>query len=74
MLKRHHDKDPKFKFCNHSRILKYENIFSKGFPSNWLEEIFKKLRINKKLKNTLPWTYAIEGLNAGENAGVFYER
>ena len=54
MLKRHRDKEPKFKLCNHSRILKYENIFSKGFPSNWLEEIFKKLGVNKKLKNTLP--------------------
>ena len=33
-------KDPKFKVADHVRILKYRNIFAKGYTRNWLEEVF----------------------------------
>ena len=36
---------------------------------NWSEEIF----IIKKIKNTIPWTYAIDDLNGEEIIGTFYE-
>ena len=48
-------KDPKFKIGDHVRISKYKNIFSKGYTSNWSEEIF----IINKVKDTVPWTYLI---------------
>ena len=63
------DKDPKFKIGDHVRISKYKNIFTKGYVSNWSEEIF----IIKKIKNTVPWTYVINDLNAEEIIGTFYE-
>ena len=49
----------KFKVGDHSRISEYENIFAKDFVPNWSEEIF----VIKKIKNTLPWRYAISDLN-----------
>ena len=33
----------------------YENIFAKGYIPNWYEEDFA----NKKIKNTVPWTFVI---------------
>ena len=36
----HNDKDPKFKFGDRVRIPKYENIFAKGYTTNWSEEVF----------------------------------
>ena len=41
------NKDPKFKVDDHVRILKYKNIFAKGYMPNWSEEVFviKKLKI-----------------------------
>ena len=53
------EKDPKFKVGDHVRILKYKNIFAKGYALSWSEEIF----VVKKIKNTAPWTYAISDLN-----------
>ena len=53
------EKDPKFKVGDHVRILKYKNIFAKGYAPSWSEEIF----VVKKIKNTAPWTYAISDLN-----------
>ena len=32
------------------RILKYKNIFAKGYTPNWSEEVF----VIKKVKNTVP--------------------
>ena len=49
------EKDSKFKVGDHVRISKYKNIFAKGYAPNWREEIF----VVKKIKNTVPWTYAI---------------
>ena len=63
------DKDPKFKVGDHVRISKYKNIFAKGYMPNWSEETF----VIKKIKNTVPWTYAINDLNGEEIIGTFYE-
>ena len=50
-------KDPKFKVGDHVRISKYKNIFAKGYTPNW-SEVF----VINKIKNTVPWTYAISDL------------
>ena len=41
----HNDKDPKFKFGDRVRIPKYENIFAKGYTTNWSEEVFFIMKI-----------------------------
>ena len=64
------NKDPKFKVGDHVRILKYKNIFAKGYMPNWSEEVF----FTKKVKNTVPWTYVINDLNGEETTGTFYEK
>ena len=64
------NKDPKFKVGDHVRISKYKNIFAKGYMPNWSEEVF----VIKEVKNTLPWTYAINNLNGEEITGTFYEK
>ena len=64
------DKDPKFKVGNHVRISKYKNIFAKGYPPNWSEEVF----VIKKVKNRALWTYFINDLNGEEIIGTFYEK
>ena len=61
---------PKFKVGDHVRISKYKNIFAKGYMPNWSEEVF----VIKKVKNTVPWTYAINNLNGEEITGTFYEK
>ena len=33
------DKDPKFKIADTVRILKYKNIFSKAYVTNWSKDI-----------------------------------
>ena len=63
-------KDPKFKVGDHVRISKYKNIFAKGYTPNWSEEVF----IINKIKNTVPWTYAISDLTGEEITGSFYEK
>ena len=64
------NKDHKFKVGDHVRILKYKNIFAKGYTPNWSEEVF----VIKKVKNTVPWTYVINDLNGEEITGTFYEK
>ena len=64
------DKGPKFKVGDHVRISKYKNIFAKDYTQNWSEEVF----VIKKVKNTVPWTYAIKDLNGEEITGTFYEK
>ena len=61
------DKDPKFKVGDQVRILKYKDVFAKGYTPNWSEEIF----VIKKVKNTVPWTYVINGEAI---IGKFYEK
>ena len=63
-------KDPKFKVGDHVRISKYKKIFAKGYTPNWSEEVF----VINKIKNTVPWTYAINDLNGEEIIGSFYEK
>ena len=64
------DKDPKFKVGDPVRISKYKNIFAKGYTPNWSEEIF----VIKEIKNTVPWMYVINNINAEEIIGTFYEK
>ena len=63
-------KSPKFKVGDHVRISKYKNIFAKGYIPNWSEEVF----VVNKIKNTVPWTYAISDLNGEQIIGSFYEK
>ena len=58
------NEDPKFKIDDIVRILKYKNIFAKGYVPNWSGEV----------KNTVPWTYVISVLKGEEIAGMFYEK
>ena len=64
------DKDPKFKIGDIVRILKYKNIFAKGYVPNWSEDVFAI----KKVENTVPWTYVIIDLNREETVESFYEK
>ena len=64
------DNDPKFKVGDHVRISKYKNIFAKGCTPNWSEEVF----VIKEIKNTVPWTYAINDLNNEQITGTFYDK
>ena len=64
------DKNPKFKVGDHVRVSNYKNIFAKGCTPNWSEEVF----IISKIKNTVPWTYAINDLNGEQIIGKFYEK
>ena len=64
------NKDPKFKVGGYVRISKYETIFAKGYMPNWSEDIF----VIKKVKNTVPRTYAINDLNDEEIISTFYEK
>ena len=50
----------------------YQNriIFAKGHIPNCSEEV----SMINKVKNTVPWTYAIEDINGEEIVGMFYEK
>ena len=63
-------KNPKFKVGDHVRISKYKNIFAKGYTPNWSEEVF----VINKIKNAVPWNYAISDLNGEKITGSFYEK
>ena len=63
-------RDAEFKIGDHVRMSKCKNIFAKGHASNWCEEMF----VISKVKNTVPWTYAISDLNAEEIDGTFYKK
>ena len=69
-FKKEINKDPKFKVGDHVKISKHKNIFTKGYTSNWSEEVF----VVKKVRNTVPWTYVINDLNGEEIIGTFYEK
>ena len=62
------DKDPKFKVGNRVRICNYKHFFAKGYTPNWFEEVF----VIKRVKNTVLWTFVINGLNDDEVIGTFY--
>ena len=63
-------KDPTFKVGDNVRTYKYKNIFAKGYTPNWSEEVF----VINRIKNTVPWIYAISDLNGEEITGNFYEK
>ena len=60
----------KFKVGDHVRISKYKNIFAKGYTPNQSEEMF----VISKIKNAVPWTYAVSDLNGEEITGSFCEK
>ena len=64
------EKDPKFKVGNCVRVSKCKNIFAKEYTPNWSEEVF----VIKKVKSTVPQTYAISDLNCQENVRTFHEK
>ena len=64
------DKNPKFKVGDPIRISKYKNIFAKSYTPNWCEEVF----VIERVKNTVPWTYAINDLNGEEIMETLYEK
>ena len=64
------NKDPKFKIGDIVRILKYKNIFAKGYVPNCSEDVF----VITKVKNTVLWTYVISDLKGEEIVGTFYEK
>ena len=64
------EKNPKFKVSDRVRISKYKNIFAKGYIQIWSEEVF----VVSKIKDTVPWTYAISDINGEPIAGSFYEK
>ena len=63
-------KDPKFKIGDRVRISKHKNIFAKGYMQNRSEEVF----ITSKIKNIVPWTYAISDFNGKPITGSFYKQ
>ena len=56
------NKDPKFKIGDNIRISKYKKVFAKSYTPNRSEEVF----VIKKVKNTVPWSYVINGFNEEE--------
>ena len=58
------NKDSKFKVDDNVRISKYKNIFATGYIRFFIN----------KIKNTVPWNYAISDLNGEEMTGSFYEK
>ena len=55
---------------DHVKILKYKNIFAKGYAPNGSEEVF----VTSKMKNTVSWTYVINDLNGEEIIVTFYAK
>ena len=51
----------KYKVGDRVRISKYKNIFAKVF-------------VISKIKNTVPWTYVISDLNDKETNETFYDK
>ena len=60
----------KFKVGDPVRISKYKDIFAKGYTQSWSEKVF----VVRKIKDTVPWTYVISGLNGEKITGSFYEK
>ena len=52
------------------KISKYKNIFTKGYMSEWSEEVF----IIKKVENNMWWMCLIEDLNGEKIDWTFWEK
>ena len=68
--KENNKEGPRFKVGDNVRMSKYRNIFAKGYVPNWSEEMF----VIKKVKNTVPWIYAINDLKGEKFFGTFYKK
>ena len=64
------NKDRKFKIGDIVKILKYKNIFAKGYVPNRSEEVF----VIKKVKSIVPWAYVISDFKDEEIVETFYEK
>ena len=63
-------KAPKFKVGDKFRVIKYKNIFSKGYTNNWSRVIF----VTDSVLKTNTWEYRIKDLNAETIIGSFYKK
>ena len=61
---------PKHEVADYVRNAEKRNIFSKGYTSNWIRELFK---VNEVLK-TQPTTYKIEDINGEIIERKYYEQ
>ena len=68
--KENNNEGSKFKVRHHVRILKYKNIFAKGYVPNWSEEVF----VIKEVKNTVPWKFVISDLKDEGIIGTFHKK
>ena len=66
----HNKTDSRFKVGDRVRISRYNNIFAKGYTSNWSKEIF----IVDKINDAVPYTYNLKDLNDEEIIGSFYDK
>ena len=64
------EKRPKFKVGDRVKILKYKNIFAKGYTQNWSEDLF----VVSKIKNTVLLTYVTNDVNANQLREAFMKR
>ena len=51
-------------------MLKFKNIFTKGYNLNWSEEVF----VMNKIKIIVTWTYVISDLNSEKIIGTYFEK
>ena len=51
-------------------MLKFKNIFTKGYNLNWSEEVF----VMNKIKIIVTWTYVISDLNSENIIGTYFEK
>ena len=63
-------KAPQFNINDGVRIIKYKNIFSKGYTESWSKEIF----IADFVLKTNLWTYKIKDLSGEKIIGSFHEK
>ena len=63
-------KAPQLEVNDRVRIIKYKNIFGKGYTENLSREIF----IIDSVSKTNPWTYKLKDLNGGKIIGSFYKK
>lgn len=61
---------PKFKIGDRVRIYKYKKLFSKGYETNWTNEIF----VISSIIKTSPITYKIKDLQGEDIVGSFYKQ
>ena len=68
--KENNKEGPKFKVDDHVRILKYKNIFAKGYVPNWSKEVF----VIKQVKTLRHGHMLLVILMEKKVVGTFYEK